>query len=46
MGRAGTYDLSVRAADDKGRVQPAERPSDRVDPYELNACQTIRVTVT
>jgi DMSO/TMAO reductase YedYZ molybdopterin-dependent catalytic subunit len=42
---AGPYDLSVRATDHQGRRQPAERASDRVDGYELNIPQIIRVTV-
>ena len=42
----GTYELSVRAADEQGRRQPAARPSDRADGYEWNPAQTIRVTVT
>ena len=42
----GKYVLVVRATDDKGRVQPAERPSERVDPYEWNAWQRINVIVT
>jgi DMSO/TMAO reductase YedYZ molybdopterin-dependent catalytic subunit len=46
IARAGSYELAVRAVDDKGRQQPAERPSDRIDDYEWNAYQTIRVTVT
>jgi DMSO/TMAO reductase YedYZ molybdopterin-dependent catalytic subunit len=43
---AGFHDLAVRATDDTGQRQPAERVSDRVDGYELNAWQAIRVTVT
>jgi len=42
----GKYLLALRATDDKGRVQPAERPSGRVDPYEWNQWQRIEVTVT
>ena len=42
----GKYSLAVRAKDDKGRLQPAERASERVDPYEWNAWQRISVTVT
>jgi DMSO/TMAO reductase YedYZ molybdopterin-dependent catalytic subunit len=41
----GKYSLAVRAKDDKGRLQPAERPSERLDPYEWNAWQRIIVTV-
>jgi DMSO/TMAO reductase YedYZ molybdopterin-dependent catalytic subunit len=44
--RAGSYELAVRATDDKGRQQPAERASERVDDYEWNTFQTVRVTVT
>jgi DMSO/TMAO reductase YedYZ molybdopterin-dependent catalytic subunit len=43
---AGVYEVAVRANDDMGREQPAERPSERVDDYERNTYQTIRVTVT
>jgi DMSO/TMAO reductase YedYZ molybdopterin-dependent catalytic subunit len=42
----GKYSLAVRAKDDKGRLQPAERPSERLDPYEWDAWQRIGVTVT
>jgi DMSO/TMAO reductase YedYZ molybdopterin-dependent catalytic subunit len=42
---AGTHELCVRAYDDQGREQPAERPTDRLDNYELNAYQTVRVMV-
>jgi sulfite oxidase len=42
----GTYQLSLRATDDQGRRQPAERASDRVDDYEWNPSQNIRVLVT
>jgi DMSO/TMAO reductase YedYZ molybdopterin-dependent catalytic subunit len=42
----GKYSLAVRARDDNGRLQPAERPSERLDPYEVNAWQRISVTVT
>ena len=41
---AGQYDLTVRAEDDRGRRQPAERAADRADDYESNAWQTVRVT--
>jgi hypothetical protein len=37
---------AVRARDDKGRWQPAERPSERLDLYESNAWQRINVIVT
>jgi DMSO/TMAO reductase YedYZ molybdopterin-dependent catalytic subunit len=46
IGGPGPYELTVRATDDRGRVQPEGRPPDRVDAYEWNACQTIRVVVT
>lgn len=39
------YNLAVRAEDDAGRGQPAEREANRVDEYELNAWQTVGVTV-
>ena len=42
----GSFELAVRATDDQGREQPAERPSNRVDEYESNQIQSIRVTVT
>jgi len=42
----GSYELLVTAGDDRGREQPAERPSNRVDEYENNQRQSIRVTVT
>ncbi len=41
----GAYELACRATDESGRVQPAERPAERVDDYELNAWQWVRVTV-
>jgi DMSO/TMAO reductase YedYZ molybdopterin-dependent catalytic subunit len=41
--KAGEYDLIVRATDTQGRTQSNDRPSDRVDPYELNMQQRIRV---
>jgi DMSO/TMAO reductase YedYZ molybdopterin-dependent catalytic subunit len=40
----GSYELACRATDESGRVQPARRPADRVDDYELNTCQIIRVS--
>ena len=43
---AGPYELAVRATDDQGREQPSERPSGRVDEYENNLWQRVRVTVT
>ncbi len=42
----GEYELAVRATDDHDRRQPAERPFERRDDYELNWYQTVRVTVT
>ena len=41
----GQYALVVRAADDQERSQPAERERERVDAYELNASETIQITV-
>jgi DMSO/TMAO reductase YedYZ molybdopterin-dependent catalytic subunit len=41
----GEYSLVARAKDDKGRFQPAERPSERLDPYESNQWNRIGVTV-
>lgn len=41
----GQYDLAVRATDNAGREQAAERDANRVDEYELNAWQTVRVGV-
>jgi DMSO/TMAO reductase YedYZ molybdopterin-dependent catalytic subunit len=41
----GQYELAVRGEDEVGRSQPARHPPDRVDAYELNACQTVQVTV-
>jgi sulfite oxidase len=41
----GSHDLCVRAYDDHGRLQPADRPAERADNYEFNAYQTIRVFV-
>lgn len=46
IAESGEYEWSVRAADDAGREQPAERSTDRVDDYELNSYQTVRITVT
>jgi DMSO/TMAO reductase YedYZ molybdopterin-dependent catalytic subunit len=45
IGAPGSYDLLVTATDDRGREQPAARPSDRVDEYEQNHRQSIQVTV-
>ncbi len=41
----GAYELACRATDESGRVQPAERPAERMDDYELNTWQSVRVTV-
>jgi hypothetical protein len=46
ISRMNSHELVVvRANDGKGRRQPAERSSDRIDDYECNACQPIRVMV-
>jgi DMSO/TMAO reductase YedYZ molybdopterin-dependent catalytic subunit len=42
----GAHELVVRANDDAGRTQPAERARDRADNYEHDSWQAIRVTVT
>ena len=42
--RAGEHRLAVRASDDRGNTQPAERDSRRADAYEQNAWQRIAVT--
>jgi len=42
---AGEYELSVRAGDDQGRRQPSARAPERVDAYESNPSQIIKVTV-
>jgi DMSO/TMAO reductase YedYZ molybdopterin-dependent catalytic subunit len=41
----GEVELMVRASDDLGRRQPQERDASRVDSYEWDAWQSIRVTV-
>lgn len=41
----GEYELTVRATDTQGRQQLADRPSNRVDPYEANVWQTVKVLV-
>ena len=41
----GDYELVVRAMDDQGQVQPAERAKDRVDAYEQNSYQRVRCKV-
>jgi hypothetical protein len=38
--------LRVRAVDEAGREQPAERTTGRRDDYELNSYQRVRVSVT
>ena len=42
---AGDYELIVRARDSQGRMQPAQRPKERLDPYELNGYQRVRCIV-
>lgn len=42
----GSYELLLTATDDKGRQQPTERAFDRVDDYEWNQRQLIKVTVS
>ena len=42
---SGVYELLVRAADAQGRLQPAERSSSRLDPYEQDTYQKVRVAV-
>lgn len=46
IARPGNYELTVRASDDKGRVQPAVRAGNRADACELNSYQTVRVVVS
>lgn len=41
----GSHELVVRASDDAGRTQPAERARDRADNYEQDSWETVRVTV-
>ena len=43
---AGRYELVVRASDDQGRVQPAERTADRIDMHELNYYEKVRCLVS
>ena len=43
---AGEFELAVRAADDRGRQQPGQRDPSRIDGYEWDSWQTIRVTVS
>lgn len=45
IARTGEHQLLVRATDDQGRTQPAERPSNRVDEYEHDHWQRITVMV-
>jgi DMSO/TMAO reductase YedYZ molybdopterin-dependent catalytic subunit len=42
---AGEYTLKVRASDDEGHDQPELRDAGRQDPYELNTCQRVKVSV-
>ena len=42
---AGDYELVVRARNSQGRMQPAQRPKERLDPYELNGYQRVRCIV-
>lgn len=42
---SGEHRLMVRARDDQGREQPAERAAERVDDYEWNTWQAVRVVV-
>jgi DMSO/TMAO reductase YedYZ molybdopterin-dependent catalytic subunit len=42
---SGRYSLEVRATDEEGRSQPAERDPDRKDPYELNTSHRVNVRV-
>lgn len=42
----GEYHLSVRATDQRGNLQPAQRDSARLDAYEMDTWQRITVTVT
>jgi DMSO/TMAO reductase YedYZ molybdopterin-dependent catalytic subunit len=41
----GFYKIACRAADESGRVQPAERAADRADEYERNAVEVVKVSV-
>ncbi|MCI0422156.1 MAG: molybdopterin-dependent oxidoreductase [Acidobacteria bacterium] len=41
----GNYELVVRATDESGRTQPADRDPDRMDEYEQISCQRVRVSV-
>jgi DMSO/TMAO reductase YedYZ molybdopterin-dependent catalytic subunit len=42
----GIHALTVRATDDSGRSQPAQRARERADEYEHDSWQTVRVMVT
>jgi DMSO/TMAO reductase YedYZ molybdopterin-dependent catalytic subunit len=42
---SGAYTLKVRASDDEGHTQPEVRDPDRKDPYELNTCHRVNVSV-
>ena len=41
----GKYELAVRAGDDQGRTQPAERSANRLDVNELHHYQRVRCAV-
>jgi DMSO/TMAO reductase YedYZ molybdopterin-dependent catalytic subunit len=43
--RAGQYTIEVRATDEQGNAQPLVRDPDRLDEYELNTAQQVRVKV-
>lgn len=42
--RPGEYSLAVRATDEKGNLQPNQRPANRADAYEQNTWHSIKVT--
>jgi DMSO/TMAO reductase YedYZ molybdopterin-dependent catalytic subunit len=42
----GMHELAVRAHDEAGRGQPAERAGDRADDYEQDSWQRVRVMVS
>ncbi|HMD99769.1 MAG TPA: sulfite oxidase [Terriglobia bacterium] len=43
--KPGDYRISVRATDDQGNVQPAERNASRIDAYEMNWRQSVRCMI-
>jgi DMSO/TMAO reductase YedYZ molybdopterin-dependent catalytic subunit len=43
--RSGSYELLVQASDTEGHSQPLQRGSERLDDYEHNECQRVRVRV-